>query len=275
MSRGALLALSAFGFALSIGCDEKKEAPPPAPAAAPPAAPAAQPAPGGTAPGGAQPAGAPAAGGGTGSISGTVSLTGKAPAMEELKRTSDPFCAKTKMKDQAVVENPNHTLKYVLVRVNGAPPAEPPAEKAAINQTNCMYTPRVQGIVAGQTLAVKNGDPVLHNVHTYKGATTLFNQAQVPHTPDIEKKFSDNGAMLKFKCDVHQWMLGWVWVQNNPYFAVTGSDGSFEIKNVPAGTYQIESWQERMGTKKQQVTVAPGKPATVKFEYSGTETASN
>ena len=137
-----------------------------------------------------------------------------------------------------------------------------------------MYRPRVQGIVAGQTLAIKNGDPTLHNVHTYKGTSTLFNQAQVPGTPNIEKKFTDNGAMLKFKCDVHQWMTGFVWVQNNSYFAVTGDDGSFSIKGVPAGKYEIEAWSERLGTKKAEVTIAADKPAEVKFEYTGTETAS-
>ena len=79
-----------------------------------------------------------------------------------------------------------------------------------------MYRPRVQGIVDGQKLEIRNGDPVLHNVHTYEGARTLFNVAQVPGTPNIEKTFTQNGVMLKFKCDVHQWMTGYVWVQNNP-----------------------------------------------------------
>jgi hypothetical protein len=134
-----------------------------------------------------------------------------------------------------------------------------------------MYEPRVQGIVAGQTLAIKNGDPVLHNVHTYKGTTTLFNQAQVPNTPEIDKKFDQNGAMLKFKCDVHNWMTGFVWVQNNPYFAVTKEDGSFEIKGVPAGKYEIEAWHERFGTKKGEVTVSADKAAGVKFEYAPTD----
>jgi plastocyanin len=164
-------------------------------------------------------------------------------------------------------------LKNVIVHINGAPAAEPPKDAAMVTQENCMYRPRVQGIVAGQTLSIKNGDPTLHNVHTYKGTSTLFNQAQVPGTAQIEKKFTDNGAMLKFKCDVHQWMTGYVWVQNNPYFAVTGDDGSFEIKGVPAGKYEIEAWHERFGSKKGEVTIAPDKPAEVKFEYTGTEAA--
>jgi len=80
--------------------------------------------------------------------------------------------------------------------------------------------------------------------------------------------------MLKFKCDVHQWMTGFVWVQNNPYFAVSDKDGKFEIKDVPVGTWDIEAWHERFGTKTGKVTVVKGKPAEVKFEFNGSETAS-
>ena len=271
------LSMIALGMAFLAGCEEKKkeEAPAPAaPAAAPaaPAAPAAAPA----APGapaaapGAPAAAAPA--GAKGDVKGTVSLTGKAPEMADLKRTTDPFCGKTKMKDEEVVSK-NGKLANVIVHINGAPASEPPAAKAEIKQENCMYRPRVQTVVAGQTIAVHNGDPTLHNVHTYKGTSTLFNQAQVPNTPDIEKKFTDAGALLKFKCDVHQWMTGYIWVQNNGYAAVTGEDGTFDIKGVPAGKYEIEAWHERFGSKKGEVTVSPDKPAEVKFEYTGTETA--
>jgi plastocyanin len=279
------LSIIALGVVLVAGCEEKKKEEAPAPAAPAPAAPAA-PAPGAAAPaapgaaapaapGAAAPAapGAPAAAAGAkGDVKGAVTVTGKVPEMAELKRSTDPFCGKTKMKDEEVVAK-DGKLANVVVHINGAPAAEPPKEGAQIEQQNCMYRPRVQGIVAGQKIAIKNGDPTLHNVHTYKGTSTLFNQAQVPNTPNIEKSFTDNGAMLKFKCDVHQWMTGYVWVQNNPYFAVTAADGTFEIKGVPAGKYEIEAWHERFGSKKGEVTIAEGKPAEVKFEFNAGETA--
>jgi plastocyanin len=210
----------------------------------------------------------------TGTLTGTVLLAGKAPAMEEQRRGADPFCAKTKQKDEEVVENPNHTLRNVLIHINGAPPAEPPKAALEIEQSHCNYAPRVSGAVAGQTILIKNGDPVLHNVHTYKGASTLFNLAQVPGAPNIERKFTDNGVLLKLKCDVHQWMTGYVWVQNNPYFAVTGADGSFEIKNVPAGKYEVEAWHERFGLKKGEVTIGGDQPAQLTFEFTGSELGS-
>jgi plastocyanin len=172
------------------------------------------------------------------------------------------------MKDEQVVADAKGHLANVLVHINGLPATAPPAEKAAISQDECMYRPRVLGVVNGQTLAIRNGDPVLHNVHTYEGPRTLFNTAQVPGTPNIEKTFSQNGTMLKFKCDIHPWMTGYVWVQNNRYFAVTDKDGNFEIKDVPVGTWEIEAWHERFGTKTGKITVAKGKPAEIKLELA-------
>jgi plastocyanin len=192
--------------------------------------------------------------------------------MPELKRSTDPVCAKKQMKDEEVVTK-GGKLANVLVRIVGAPATEPPTTPVTLVQEDCMYRPRVMGIVAGQPLSIKNADATLHNIHTYKGASTLFNVAQVPNSPNIEKKLTDAGALLKLKCDVHQWMTAYIWVQNNPYFAVTGDDGKFTIKDVPAGKYEIVAWQERFGEKKGEVTIAPDKTAEVKFDYTGAETA--
>ena len=134
-----------------------------------------------------------------------------------------------------------------------------------------MLSLRVQGMVAGQTLAINNSDRTLHNVHTYRGASTVFNKAQVAGAGDIEHKLTDAGAMLKLRCDVHQWMVGYVWVQNNGHFAVTGDEGSFEIGNVPVGTYDIEAWHERFGVKAGKVTIAKNSAVEIQFEYVATD----
>ena len=273
MNRAPLVALACF---LAVGCDDKKDAAPAAPASGAAAVPASGPPPLRLlAPPPRRPRAPPpsAASGDKGEVTGTVVVTGKVPAMDDLKRNSDAFCAKKQMKDESVVAGKKGELANVVVHINGLPATPPPSDKAALTQEDCMYRPRVQGVVDGQKLEIRNGDPVLHNVHTYEGARTLFNVAQVPGTPNIEKTFTQNGVMLKFKCDVHQWMTGFVWVQNNSYFAVTGADGKFDIKDVPVGTWDIEAWHERFGTKTGKITVAKGKPAEIKFEFVGTETA--
>ncbi len=64
--------------------------------------------------------------------------------------------------------------------------------------------------------------------------------------------------MIRVACDVHNWMGGWIAVVDNPYVAVTGANGYFEISGVPAGTYTLEFWQETLGTKTAEVTVTAG-----------------
>ncbi|HEX3902833.1 MAG TPA: carboxypeptidase regulatory-like domain-containing protein [Polyangia bacterium] len=202
-------------------------------------------------------------------IEGTVKLNGTPPEMAPTRRDADPFCAKTPMKDEEVVVGPGGGLANVVVRVTDGATGhyDPPATPAALDQSACMYRPRVQAIVAGQMISIRNGDQTLHNVHGYKGASTLFNQAEIPGLPPLARKIGDAGDVLKFKCDVHPWMTGYVIVNANPFFAVTGPDGRFKIAGLPPGRYTLTAWQERYGAKTAQVTVAADKPAEVSFAY--------
>jgi plastocyanin len=207
---------------------------------------------------------------GTASIKGTVTLAGVPPEMPLTKRDADPFCARTPMKDEEVVVGAGGALKNVIVRITKGITGnyEPPMTNVTLDQSRCMYRPRVAVIMAGQSLLVRNSDQTLHNVHTYKGASTLFNQAEVPGLPAIAKTFKDaTGEILKFKCDVHPWMTGYVAVMGHPFFAVTGGDGKYEIPKVPAGKYTIEAWHERFGTKSREVSVEAGTPLELAFSF--------
>jgi hypothetical protein len=240
----------------------KKEAPlppPPASPAAPAARPEAEP----------PPVAQPATG--KGFIDVTVFLTGQPPEMPPTKRDADPFCAKTPMKEEEVVVNQKERLKYVVMRLTKGVTGkfDPPPFEEPLDQAACMYRPRVVGIMAGQTLAIRNSDQTLHNVHAYKGASTVFNQAQVPGLPPLDKKFKDEaGEILKFKCDVHPWMTAYVAVTNHPFFCVTGNDGMCRILDVPPGKYTLEAWHERYGSQTQEVTVTAGQTTGVPFKYS-------
>jgi plastocyanin len=187
--------------------------------------------------------------------------------MKPLKREADPFCGKIPMKDEEVIVGAGGGLKNVLVRltkgVTGSYP--PPEKRALIDQTECMYRPRVQGIIAGQQISIKNSDQTLHNIHSYKGASTIFNQAEIPGMPPMVKQLDAAGQIVKFKCDVHPWMTGYIAVSTHPFFAVTDNDGGFTIADVPAGTYTVEAWHERFGTTTAEVTVTPNKPGSVQL----------
>ncbi|HXT96736.1 MAG TPA: carboxypeptidase regulatory-like domain-containing protein [Polyangia bacterium] len=248
------LGILALAASVATGACQKESAPAPAPApAAPGAAPAA--------------AAAPATGHAV--VEGTVKLNGTPPEMALTKRDADPFCARTPMKDEEVVVGPGGGLGNVVVRVTEGVSGhyEPPAAPASLDQSACMYRPRVQAIVAGQMISIKNGDQTLHNVHGYRGPSTLFNQAEIPGLPPIARKIGAAGDILKFKCDVHPWMTGYVVVNGNPFFAVTGPDGRFRIAGLSPGKYTLTAWQERYGAKTAEVTVAEGKPTEVSFAY--------
>jgi plastocyanin len=207
-----------------------------------------------------------------GTIQGAVKLVGKAPEAATLNMKADPFCAKQPpAKDEEVAVGAGGGLKNVVVRIakGGASAATPPSTPAVMDQNGCRYQPRVLVVQAGQTVEIRNSDSTLHNVHTYKGTATLFNLAHIQGTAPYKKKFPTVGDVVKFKCDVHPWMTGYVLVTDNPHFAVSGDDGTFSIPNVPAGKYTVEVWHERFGTQTKEVTVSDGKPVDLKLELGG------
>ncbi len=206
-----------------------------------------------------------------GTIQGSVKLTGKAPEAATVNMKADPFCAKQPAaKDEEVVVGAGGVLKNVVVRVAKgiATPPAPPSTPAVMDQNGCRYRPRVLVAQAGQTVEIRNSDATLHNVHTYKGTATLFNLAHIQGTAPYKKKFPTVGDVVKFKCDVHPWMTGFVLVTDNPHFALSGDDGTFNIANVPAGTYTLEIWHERFGSQTKEVTVTDGKPVELKLEFA-------
>ncbi len=209
--------------------------------------------------------------GGTGSIKGKVKLVGTPPALRDLNMSSDPYCAKQKAgKDEDLVLGAGGMLKNVIVRISKGAAGDFPAPTtpATIDQNGCMYRPRVQVLRKGQPVTLKNSDQTLHNVHSYNGMVTAFNIAQAQGFPDMTKKFpaAKAGDVVKFKCDVHPWMTGYVVVSDNPFHAVSAADGTFELKDVPPGTYTLTAWHERLGTKDVPVTVTADKATEVKID---------
>src|SRR5438105_2102878 len=205
------------------------------------------------------------------SIEGEVTFTGKAPTPGKLHREADPYCAKKPMTDPAVLVKGGKLANVWVHVTKGAKEASAPSGVVEMDQKDCMYEPRMTTAVVGQKIQAKNGDPVLHNVHTYMGSATLFNKG-MPNdkAAPIETAAKEEGVM-KWKCDVHPWMRGYIGVSKSGLQAVTKSDGSFKIDNVPPGKYTLEAWHEKYGTKTQEVTVEAGKPAKVTFKYAGTE----
>lgn len=216
---------------------------------------------------------APAGKLGSATITGGVKFTGEPPAMKvPTKRTqATDVCKDKQLVHDAVIVN-DGKLKDVLVRI--APKSfdgryEAPAA-ATVDQVDCVYVPRIQGVLSGQEILVKNSDRTLHNVHTYLGGETVFNEATAMGSAPIAKRLPP-GGIVRFGCDIHPWMRSFVVVTDHPFFAVTGADGAFRISRVPAGTYRLEAFHARYGLKSQEVKVADGQTLEVAFSYDGAE----
>jgi len=207
---------------------------------------------------------APSAGGhGSATIRGIVHLNGTAPAQERIKMDADPICQQqhaTPVYSEEVVANATGALQNVFVRVKegAVGPFPAPASPVTLDQQGCWYHPHVFGIQVDQPLAIVNSDATLHNINAKPTTNQPFNVAQPVKGMKTTKKFAKPEVMVKFKCNVHPWMNAYAGVVDNPFFSVTGADGSFAITGLPAGQYVIEAWQEKYGAQSQTVSVADG-----------------
>jgi plastocyanin len=206
----------------------------------------------------------------TGGIKGTVIFEGEAPERKKLVRDTDPYCAKIdKLADDVVVTKGK--LRDVLVRVkNGSAGTHPaPAAPVVIDQHECMYSPRVVGLVAGQKLALRNSDGTFHNVHGTIAGKLVWNKPHAAKDPDLAlDPAAKPGDVLDIVCDVHPWMHSYAVVQDHPFFAVTGEDGAFEIKGLAAGTYTLEAWHPTLGSKTLTVKIGTGAKSVVPARIS-------
>lgn len=219
-----------------------------------------------------QAAAAPAAGGAT--VTGKISFAGTPPAMETLKMDADNYCKTNHpapVKSQEVVVN-NGALEWVMVYVKSGLPAGTkypmPADPVTLDQQGCMYTPHVFGVRAGQKVKIVNSDATLHNIHPLPAVNAQFNIG-MPLKGMTQEKAFDKPELPPFhiKCDVHKWMSSYCGVFDNPFFAVSDKDGNFKITGLPAGTYVIEAWHEKLGTQVQNVTVTGTETKTADFSF--------
>jgi hypothetical protein len=123
--------------------------------------------------------------------------------------------------------------------------------------------------MTGQEITIKNSDGIMHNVHAMPDINSEFNKAMPKMTKKIDYTFQEEEQdPFPIKCDVHPWMGGYVSVLPHPFFSLTAPNGKFEIRNLPAGTYQIEAWHEKLGIQTATVTVNEGETSTSNFAFS-------
>lgn len=212
---------------------------------------------------------------GASTISGRVVLDGAPPEARVVRMSSDPLCMpEGPTLSEVVLVGPDNGLQNVFVHVTdglGDRTFPAPQTPVVLDQQGCKYMPHVFGAQVGQPIRIINSDGTLHNVHAVPKVNAEFNFGQPLKGMESIRTFTAPEIMVPFRCDVHGWMAAYAGIVAHPFFAVSGPDGSFEIKGLPAGTYTIETWHERFGTQTQTVTVDGTSAAEASFSYKPTE----
>ena len=193
-----------------------------------------------------------------GSVGGTITVSGPTPKLPPRKIGKDPqVCGTADRQSQKLIINKTGGLKNAVVIVEGvkrgkATPAA--AQSAEIDQNKCEYLPHVQVMAVNTEIALRNSDPILHNIQFFQGDNSLFNIAQ-PVQGQVNKRKLEKAGAIYVECAVHGWMQGNVIVVDNPYYAVTDENGKFSITDLSPGTYRVKIWHEYLGEMTREVTV--------------------
>jgi len=203
-----------------------------------------------------------------GELHGTVVLEGPVPAPEALtldhpkERHALKECGGDIRYSQRLVVDPSGGVSSAVVWLD-APSLAPEArqETAVLDQQHCAFAPHVMVVPLGGTLAIRNSDPVLHNVRIFREGTMLLHEWQQPSAADLTWTFTEPGRFV-VRCGVHPWMYAWIVVAGHRYFGVTDAEGRVIISEVPEGHYTMHVWHESLGQTEERVTIG-ARPAAV------------
>jgi len=217
-----------------------------------------------------------------GTLKGRLVYDGPPPVPAKLSVTKDvEVCSKHHPVDESLLVDKEGGLANVVIYIRvprGTKlPVHPDYEKetaaeVTMDNLHCRFDPHVAMIRTSQTLALKNSDSVGHNTKADCFVNASFNDL-IPAGGTVEKKLSEEERLpVQVGCNIHPWMTGYVLVRDNPYMAVTGEDGTFEIKNVPAGEHEFQMWHEKSGYLADVVVKGtPAKRGRFEIEVGGEE----
>lgn len=214
--------------------------------------------------------GLPAAGG---TIKGTIHFEGSGPKLKPIKMDADPVCQADHAEpvySETVVINDNSTLKNVLVSIAAGLEGQTfpvPEEPVVLDQVGCRYVPHVWGAMAGQPVEIRNSDRTLHNVHSLSKVNPQFNMAMPKIVRKKTRVFEKAEDVFAIKCDVHPWMKTWAGIFDHPFFAASDAEGGFVIAELPAGTYTLRAWHERLPALTKEIIVKEGETVTLDFTF--------
>lgn len=147
-------------------------------------------------------------------------------------------------------------VREAVLFVEGVRAGTPPLQPVVVDQRKRTFIPHVAAIMVGTTVLFPNNDTVFHNVFSYREGKR-FDLGLYP-VGTTRRVLFDRPGLVKIYCNIHSNMSMFLWVLENPYFAVTDARGAYRIVSIPPGSYSLRVWHERLGER----TVTARVPAT-------------
>lgn len=196
------------------------------------------------------------------SITGKVSFSGEVPSLKVAVNKDVAVCCapgETAKVSPRLVVGADKGVKNIVVFLKEVKAGKAfPKGNWELDQKQCTFEPHVMVVPAKSDLKIKNGDPVLHNVHGYLGNSDVFNLALPNKDEAVERKLRRSGIM-RIQCDAgHTWMSAHIFVTTHPYYAVTDEKGQFKLDEIPPGKYTLTVWHENWkptGTEFKEITL--------------------
>ncbi|KAB2958955.1 MAG: hypothetical protein F9K13_11880 [Candidatus Methylomirabilis oxygeniifera] len=205
-----------------------------------------------------------------GTITGKVVFQGSPPPMKLIIPTKDQEVCGGIREEPHIVLSENQEVQHAVVFLKDVQTGKAwgrPAKTPDLTNLKCDFVPHVQVVPVGSDLEIISADSVLHATHGFLGKRTVFS-VTLPNKGDRVTRPLKKAGVVRVECDAHGWMLGWIYVADNPYATVTAQDGTFTITDVPPGAYTLVVWQEYMGLTETPVTVKATDAVSVKIELN-------
>lgn len=158
---------------------------------------------------------------------------------------------------------PLSEMLNVVVFADLPAPSDLKAMRAEIAQQDEQFTPHVVAVTTGSTVEFPNRDRFFHNVFSLSRPAT-FDLGKFPSGTSRPRTFLKAG-IVKVYCHIHSQMSAVVRVFDHPWFAIPNEDGSFALDGIPSGDLTLVAWHERIGERREKVTIRPGATTDVTF----------